>query len=99
MSPGGSVTTIDSRAGAEIFDQPFNYQAMAVVAAARHWATEVWACNEGAPVEFMDELPTATIGTEEERARRALLDAVHDLEHHARPAQRTRPPTLFDPPA
>lgn len=92
------MTTMDG-ADAEIFDQPFSYQAMAVVTAARRWAAEIWAANEGLPVEFMDELPVVTLNTDEERTRRMLLDAVHDLEHHDRPMQRSRPPTLFDPTA
>lgn len=93
------MTTIDNWAGTGIRDEPFSYQALAVVAAARRWAGEVWTANEREPIEFRDELPTATVGTEEEAARRTLLDAVHDLEHHARPTPRSRPPTLFDPSA
>ena len=92
------MTSLD-RIGAGTFDEPFSFQAMQVVAAARQWAAQIWTINEGAPVEFMDELPTGTINTDEERARRALLDAVHDLEHHAQPSPRPSPPTLFDPPA
>lgn len=80
-------------------DQPFSYQAMIVVAAAQRWATEVWEENERFPVERMRDLPAPELLTEQERAERALLDAVHDLEHHGRPTQRSRPPTLFDPPA
>lgn len=78
-------------------DQPMSYQALAVVAAARRWAAEVWERNERTPFEMVP-LPDE-LNTDEERARRGLLDAVHDLEHHDRPVQRSRPSTLFDPPA
>jgi hypothetical protein len=76
------MTSVDNRVGAGGFDEPFSAQAMMVVAAAREWATAIWRTNERLPVEFMNEPLPATIGTEEERARQALLDAVHDLEHH-----------------
>lgn len=88
------MTSLDQLRG---IDEPFSFQAMQVVAAARRWAAEIWTANEGQPVEFMDELPSTRLNTEEEQARRSLLDAVHDLEHHSRPAP--RPPSLFDPPA
>lgn len=94
------MTTVDSGIGAYwAFEQPFTYQALLVVAAAREWAATIWTANEADPVEFMDELPTATINTEEEKTRRALLDAVHDLERHSRPVPRPADPSLFDPPA
>lgn len=91
------MTTIN-QAG-ETFGEPYSFQAMAVVEAARRWAAEVWEENERRPVEHMRDLPTPELRTEQERAERVLLDAVHDLEHHGQPAQRSRPPTLFDPSA
>lgn len=90
------MTSLDPARG---LDEPFSFQALQVVAAAREWAASIWARNEGSPVEFMDEPPAAIIGTEEERTRQALLDAVHDLEHHSRPAPRPAEPSLFEPPA
>lgn len=92
------MTSLDRIPGLE---EPFSFQAMQVVAAAREWAARIWTSNEREPVEFMDELPTATIGTEEERSRRALLDAVHDLENFTRPVPRREQqmlPSASDPP-
>jgi hypothetical protein len=93
------MTSLDHIPG---FDEPFSFQAMQVVVAAREWAARIWAANERRPVEFMNELPTATINTEEERSRRALLDAVHDLENFAQPVPRREQqmlPSVLDPPA
>jgi hypothetical protein len=93
------MTSLDRIQGLE---EPFSYQAMQVVAAARQWAASIWTANERQPVEFMDELPTVTIGTEEEQSRRALLDAVHDLENFHQPLPRREQqmlPSVFDPPA
>jgi len=93
------MTSLDRIRG---LDEPFSFQAMQVVAAAREWAARIWATNEREPVEFMDELPIATIGTEEEQSRRALLDAVHDLENSTQPMPRREQqmlPSVFDPPA
>ena len=77
--------------------EPFSFQAMQVVAAARRWAATIWETHEEKPVEFtdMDETPPLAITTREELA---LLNAVHDLEHRANPPRPAFPP-LFEPPA
>lgn len=77
-------------------EESFSLQMMEVVAAAREWAASIWSNNERLPVEFMNEPPTVSICTEEERTRVALLDAVHDLNHRTETFPRSLPPLFLE---